>query len=428
MMKRAWLLTGLLLLAVVATGCGTGAQAMESPAGDAAVAEAPDELGAGESASEAADPADVTFDSITAEAMVEPRRWSALGIKSSGEVVEVLVEEGDEVEAGQLLVRLGQSDYLLSIAEAESALAAAQAELNAKKAGPRPEDVVASEAQVEAALGGLAQSAAQRDDVAGGPAAAQVAAAQAELAQALADYNVAVNQHDRTLTCYKEENDDGEKELKCPALGPIEERARANIAVTLQRIAAARAQIDLLYSGADREQLRAANAGVAAAAAQREAMQAQLDLLLAGASTEEIAAIEAKVLQAEVGVEAAKAALAYTEVRAPFAGTVTSVMVEVGNAMRPGQVAAVLATLGELQARTTDLTELDIVHVAVGQPVVVTADGVPGVVFKGVVSEISLRGVEARGQVVYDVLVDLIDLDGAPLRWGMTAWVEFGGS
>jgi len=413
MMKRAWLLTGLLLLAVVATGCGTGAQAMESPAGDAAVAEAPDELGAGESASEAADPADVTFDSITAEAMVEPRRWSALGIKSSGEVVEVLVEEGDEVEAGQLLVRLGQSDYLLSIAEAESALAAA---------------VVASEAQVEAALGGLAQSAAQRDDVAGGPAAAQVAAAQAELAQALADYNVAVNQHDRTLTCYKEENDDGEKELKCPALGPIEERARANIAVTLQRIAAARAQIDLLYSGADREQLRAANAGVAAAAAQREAMQAQLDLLLAGASTEEIAAIEAKVLQAEVGVEAAKAALAYTEVRAPFAGTVTSVMVEVGNAMRPGQVAAVLATLGELQARTTDLTELDIVHVAVGQPVVVTADGVPGVVFKGVVSEISLRGVEARGQVVYDVLVDLIDLDGAPLRWGMTAWVEFGGS
>ena len=404
---------------------------MGSPAGGAAAAEDPADPGAevGDAAPEAVDPADdVTFESITAEAVVEPGRWSALGIKSSGEVVEVLVEEGDEVEAGQLLVRLAQTDYLLAIAEAESALASAQAELNAKKAGPRPEDVAAFEAQLEAALGGLAQSAAQRDDVAGGPAAAQVAAAQAELAQALADYNVAVNQHEMTLTCYKEENDDGEKELKCPALGAIEERARANIAVVEQRIAAAQAKINLLYSGADRELLHAANAGVAAAAAQREAMRAQLDLLLAGASTEEIAAYEAQVSQAEVGVEAARAALAYTEVRAPFAGTVTSVMVEIGNSMRPGQVAVVLATIDELQVRTTDLTELDIVHVAVGQPVVVTADGVPGVEFKGVVSDIALRGVEARGQVVYDVLVDLIDIDGAPLRWGMTAWVEFGGS
>jgi membrane fusion protein (multidrug efflux system) len=155
-------------------------------------------------------------------------------------------------------------------------------------------------------------------------------------------------------------------------------------------------------------------------------MQAQLDLLLAGASVEEVAAAEAKVTQAEVGLEAAQAALAYTEVRSPFAGTVTSVMVEVGNSMRPGQVAVVIATLERLQARTTDLTELDIVHVSVGQPVVVTADGVPGRDFKGVVGDIALRGTESRGQVVYDVAVDLIDVGDAPLRWGMTAWVEFG--
>jgi HlyD family secretion protein len=342
--------------------------------------------------------------------------------------VEVLVEEGDQVEAGQLLVRLDQTDYLLAIAEAQSALASVQAELDAKKAGPRPEDVAAAEAQLEAALGSLAQSAAQRDDVAGGPAATQLAAAQADLAQAVADYNVAVKNHEKTLTCYKQENEDGVKEEICPALGPMEERARQNIAVAEQNIAAAQAKINLLSAGADREQLRAANAGVAAAASQREAMQAQLDLLLAGASPEEIAAVEARVMEAQVGLDTAKAALGYTEVRAPFAGTVTSVMVEVGNSMRPGQVAVVLASLEELQVRTTDLTELDIVHVAVGQPVVVTADGVPGVEFSGVVSDIGLRGVESRGQVVYDVLVDLIDVGNAPLRWGMTSWVEFGRS
>jgi HlyD family secretion protein len=431
MVKRAWMLAVLLVVAVAVSGCDIVAQEMGSPAGGEAAAAAPEDPGSGESdtlveaeqASGGGGPV-----SITAEAVVEPEQWSALGIKSSGEVVEVLVEEGDSVEEGQLLVRLDQTDYILAIAEAESGLAAAKAELEEKRAGPRPEDVAAAEAQLEASLGGLAQAAAQRDDVAGGPAGAELAAARAELAQAYADYNVAVKQHELTLTCYKEENDDGEKELKCPALGPIEERARANIGVAESKIAAALAKINLLSSGADRELLRAANAVVASSAAQREAMQAQLDLLLAGPTKEELGAYEAKVMQAEVGLESAKAALAYTEVRAPFAGTVTSVMVEVGNSMRPGQVAAVLATLGGLQARTTDLTELDIVHVSVGQPVIVTADGVPGQEFKGVVSEIALRGVESRGQVVYDVLVDLIDIDEAPLRWGMTAWVEFGSS
>ena len=427
MAKCGWLLATLLVLVVA--GCGTGAQALGSPAGGDAAAEAPAEPDAGsvEEAEDAAEPPRApAYESITAEAIVEPARWSALGFKASGDVVEVLVEEGDTVEAGQLLVRLDATDIQLAVAEAEAALVAAKAELQARTAGPRPEDVAGTEAQLEAALGGLAQAAAQRDDVAGGPPAAQVAAAQAQLAQAIADYNVAWNQHEKTMKCYTYENEDGEKETTCPALGPMEERARANVEIAEQQIAAAQALLDQLYSGADRELLRAANAGVAASAAQREAMQAQLDLLLAGASTEEIAAVRVKVTQAEVGLETAKAALSYTEVRAPFAGTVTSVMVEVGNSMRPGQVAVVLATLDELQARTTDLTELDIVHVSVGQPVVVTADGVPGMEFPGVVSDISLRGEESRGQVVYGVTVDLIDLESVPLRWGMTAWVEFG--
>ncbi len=425
--KRAWLLATVLLLVV--TGCGAGAQAAGSPAGGSAAAEAPVGSAADaidEGGEQDAEPRAETFELITAEAIVEPAKWSALGIKSSGEVVEVLVKEGDLVEAGDLLVRLDPTDFELSLGEAEAALAAARAELAAKTAGPRVEDVDAAEAQLEASLGGLAQAAAQRDDVAGGPAAAQVAAAQAQLAQAVANYNVAVKQHDRTMTCYTEEDEDGNRERKCPALGPIEERARINVEVAEQQIAAARALLNQLYSGADRELLRAANAGVAASAAQREAMQAQLDLLLAGASPEEVDAIRAKVAQAQVGVESAQSAFSYTEVRAPFAGTVTSVMVEVGNSARPGQVAVVLATLDELQARTTDLTELDIVHVMPGQPVIVTADGVPGKEFSGVVSDISLRGEEARGQVVYAVTVDLIDLGDAALRWGMTAWVEFG--
>jgi len=43
-----------------------------------------------------------------------------------------------------------------------------------------------------------------------------------------------------------------------------------------------------------------------------------------------------------------------------------------------------------------------------------------------VVRHIALQAQDFRGQVVYDVTVELMDIGNAPLRWGMTAWVDFG--
>jgi len=122
----------------------------------------------------------------------------------------------------------------------------------------------------------------------------------------------------------------------------------------------------------------------------------------------------------------ARAALSHTEVRAPFAGIVTAINVEVGNTANPGQIACVLAMMNQLQARTIDLTELDIGQIVEGQLARVTVDALPGREFTGVVRQIALQAEDFRGQMVYAVTVELTNVANAPLRWGMTAWVEFG--
>jgi multidrug resistance efflux pump len=100
-----------------------------------------------------------------------------------------------------------------------------------------------------------------------------------------------------------------------------------------------------------------------------------------------------------VALASAELALARTRLYAPAAGTVTQVTVDAGEMASPGQMVAVLATLDELQVRTTDLTELDVVHIELGQAAVVTVDALPGVEFAGHVSEIGLESVIYRGDV-----------------------------
>ena len=94
--------------------------------------------------------------------------------------------------------------------------------------------------------------------------------------------------------------------------------------------------------------------------------------------------------------------------------------------MAPGQVMVALATLDDLQVRTTDLTELDVVQVAERQSATVTVDALPGAVFDGAVSRVAQRSGDYRDDVVYAVTVELTDEADTPLRWGMTALVEIG--
>jgi multidrug efflux pump subunit AcrA (membrane-fusion protein) len=344
---------------------------------------------------------------VVAEAVIEPVQSSELRFEGGGTVVEVLVEEGDVVSEGDLLVRLDATDAELGVLEAEAALALAEAQLAQVQAGPRQQEITVARARLAAAEVALAQAVAQQDELAAGATDAQIAATRAEIAAARITLRQAEEEHDDTLDCVEVRKENGEKEKVCPLLGPTEERARFALEAANDALVVAQVELAALQDGVE-PQLRAAQAGVESAAAQREAAQAQLDLVKAGSRPEEIASVEVQVAQAAVAVAA---------------GTVTKVTVDVGETAAPGEVVVILASLDQLQARTTDLTELDIARVAEGQSVMVTVDALPGDEFRGRVTRIGEQSADYRGDVTYPVFIAL-DGDVPGLRWGMTALVE----
>jgi multidrug resistance efflux pump len=99
------------------------------------------------------------------------------------------------------------------------------------------------------------------------------------------------------------------------------------------------------------------------------------------------------------------------------------VHVKAGDLVSAGQPVMSLAEMGELQARTVDLNELDIVHIAVGQPAVVTVDALPEKKIPGHVSEIGVEAENYRGDVTYPVTI-VLDEEMPGLRLGMSALVK----
>ena len=156
-----------------------------------------------------------------------------------GRLLDLRVDEGDRVAAGDRVAQLDTRDVELQIARARAERAAADAELRVLQAGARPQDIGQAEAQVEAAEAEVAAAAAER----------QSAEADLDRYEALLRANAGS----------QKQRDDA--------------RARADVArererSTRERVRAAREVVSRLRAGARREELDAGRAGVAAADAQ----------------------------------------------------------------------------------------------------------------------------------------------------------------
>jgi multidrug efflux pump subunit AcrA (membrane-fusion protein) len=359
---------------------------------------------------------------VIAEAVIEPARWSELRFATGGKAIEVTVEEGDAVAEGDLLVRFDATDAELRVREAEVALALAEAQLAQARVGPRAEEVAVAESALEVARAAVSQTLAQRDELLAGARQVDIAAAQAQVAAAQAEQVRAEIVHDETMECFNIRLPDGSKGKMCPALGRYEEQARSALHAADDVLTAAKTQLKAARGGAW-AQMRDAEAAMESALAQQDIAQAQLDLVRAGSRPEDIAAAEARVAQAEASLAAARAALEDVDIRAPFDGIAAEVNVDVGDTAAPGAVVVVVATLDQLRARTSDLTELDVARVTEGQSAVVTVGALPDAQLTGIVVGIEEQGVNAQGDVTYPVTVEL-DQDVPGLRWGMTAMVE----
>ncbi|MFN8440230.1 MAG: HlyD family efflux transporter periplasmic adaptor subunit [Caldilineaceae bacterium] len=380
---------------------------------------------------------------ITTDARVVPVRKADLTFPIGGIVREVLVKEGQSVAAGDVLLKLESSQLQVAVAQAQASLQRAKAQLAQLQAGPREQEVASAEASVAAAQARL-------DRVIASGETGNIAAAQAAVSAAQANYaKTQEGPDENTSIALQNDMANAEAELRRAQRAYDQIKWRNDIGATPEaaalekatnNYAAAKARLDALYTGTSQATVSAAAAQVRQAQAQLNTLQstlptdiaaaqadvslsqAQLDLVKAGVRPEQIAAAEADVAAATAQVQQALVALAQTELRAPFAGTVARLNINPGEAVVQSSVVVRLADLSQWQIETEDIKELDISAIREDKPVKLTFDALPGLQLSGNIRYIRPIGEDNRGDIVYTAVIEPERMD-EHLLWNMTAVV-----
>ncbi len=154
------------------------------------------------------------------------------------------------------------------------------------------------------------------------------------------------------------------------------------------------------------------------------ALQAEYDKYNNGPDADKLAAAEGRLAAAKANVEALQAAIDKLEVRAPLSGTVAMLDLSVGDVVYAGQVVGKLADFSSWYVETSDLNELEVVRIQVGDVVEITLDAFPNQTLTGTVVQIKDYAELKYSDVIYPVRIQL-DTTDLELRWKMSAVVSF---
>lgn len=384
----------------------------------------------------------------------------ALAADIGGRVVDLPVDEGDEVQAGQVVVRI---DTALLDAQRDAAAARveiARAERDLLAAGV-PDEVIAqaeaqvaiAEAAVTAAGVALQGAAAVRNDpqqieVQVVEAAAQVASAQHQVNAANAQLNFAGRQQqvydlyftteEKLETWFGEE---ATEDMYIPldlAVAPLEYTAAVERLNDVQA-ALGRSQevLDALGSvQADPQQLQGqvvdAQAALNNATAELARATAELEALKVGPGAASLAVADSRVAEAESALAGVEAQIEHMVITAPQDGIVLERAIHPGELAAPGVPVITLANLDTVEL-TVYVSAGQLDKVALDQAVTVRVDSFPRRSFTGGVVNIadeaeftprSVQTAEERVNLVYAVKIRIDNPDHA-LKPGMPADVRF---
>lgn len=329
---------------------------------------------------------------VSATGIVLPERQVNLTFQTSGTIVNVLVEPGDRVRAGQVLAQLDTQDLELALKQAQISLRTAQAQLAQLKAGPNATEVAAAQAA-------LASAQAAYQQLLQGADPDQQAAARAAVEQARVVLVQAQQAYDRV------------KDM--PNAGMLPQALQLQQATI--NYETAQAQYRVATRGATQAQLAAAQAQIVQA-------QATLDRLQRGATREQIEIAEAAVEQAQVGVESARRRLENARIVAPWDGIINTVNIVVGALAQPGAPAMQLADPSHLHINV-QVDEVDVAGIAAGQEATIELDALPEQRLIGRVTRVApTASTDSTGTISYQVRIDFEHGD-APVRPGMSATV-----
>ena len=427
--KREVTIVSMFILLLLVTGCSSAAAGSPNPQATAI-------------------PPVATEGTLVVDGILVPARWVVLSAPAGGQVVEVNVRPGETVTAGDVLVRLDDALQRISLAEAQARLDRARAQLDELQAKFRDEDIAAAQAAVDVARAQLAK-------VQRGPSSAEIAAAEADVAEAQATLKKLTQQpypYDITAAQAELDNARAALSLAQAAYDRIKSLPGASArpeALQLQRATnaykVAEAHFEAVRQGASAEEIAAARARLKAAQARLERVrslptpedlavaqaqlreaEARLAQAKAPARPEDIRIAQAEVALAQAAVQRAQIALDRTRVRAPFTGTVGDIRVQSGAYVSPGSPLVRLGDTAAWRVQTTNLSQLDVVHVQKGEEVTLTFDALPDLEMRGRVSAIDPVGKNSNGDILYTVYID-VDGQDDRLYWGMTVAVRFAG-
>lgn len=298
---------------------------------------------------------------VIAEGRLVPAQDATLAFTARGTVIEVRVKVGDKVKAGDVLARLG--------GQSDAALAAAQLELVSAQ---QAVDALIESADIVRAKAWIAL----RDTE-----SLYIDAQDLYDAMVSGDY-----EYDRIVYTTI-------RGMRVPTVETVTVED-----VDEDTIADAKADMDLkkaIYEDAQRT----------------------YDRVKDGPDVDQLALLQARL-------DAAKANVSAFAIVAPFDGIVMDVNTALGKQAGPETWAVKVADTSAWYVETNDLTELEVVKIAVGLKATLIPDALDDAQMTGMVETISQAFTVLGGDVLYRVKIKVDEVDPRIL-WGMTVEITF---
>ena len=352
---------------------------------------------------------------------------ASLGFANGGLLVDLPVQVGSKVNAGDVLARVDDTDAASAVEQAQLSLDQAQLQVDQLKEAPTPAELASAQAalasaqatlqsrqkpgsnpEIAAARQSLASAQAKLDELLAGPSNEDMTTAQANLKLAEIDVQTAQTDYDKVSWRPEVGTLPQSAALQTATLAYEKAKAAYNtategasdseIASARASVAQAQSSLNSLLNGSTAEEIAAAQASV-------EQAQAQLAELTDGASQIDLKLAQIAVRQAELSLITAQEQLAETVLTAPFTGTVMSIDANLGE--RVGGTSFIgLANIDKPWVEVY-LDETDLDKVGLDYEAEVTFDALPDQVFTGHVTQVDPELTNSNGVTAVRAVVQL---------------------
>ena len=342
---------------------------------------------------------------IIADGEVVPRNDIQILSMTNGRVEEVLVEEGQLVEVGQVIFRLETPEQLL--AEMKSAqldqLKAQQAKddlllygnLQKQKAYQRVLDAQTTRRAALAAWDAFDEDQYEDDLEA---LKEDVIDTRTELEDAKEDLKDFIDLEEDNPQRMNRQDDVDDAQISLNEL----EREQAALEQTYEQL-----KLNLAFTEAEEE----------------TAWDEYRKFKQEDVPDDQLTIAEEQLATANARMNAIEATIADLEITTPIAGTLVKLIVQQGEWIYTGQMIAIVADISTWFVESTETNELEIVDIQIGDTVTLEFDAFPDETVRGRVIEIKDFPVMKYNDVIYPLRIELLDND-LPLRWKMTVIIK----